>query len=351
MKKKRIIIFCILIVLVLLLLVAPFGLSIYLYNQYFGIRYETYEPLALKVEEFPELKRDKYEFLSNKGQKLVGYKYYYNDNNVKGIIIIAHGFGGGGHNSYIDCANYFAKNGYYVFAYDATGNDESEGEFVNGLPQGVIDLDYAISFIEEQEEFKNLPIMLFGHSWGGYSATSVLNYHPEIKAVASLAGFNESSDLIESQGEVLVGSFVKILMPYINIYERIKFGEYAANTSMNGFEKSNTGIMVIHSEDDYVVQKKYGYDIYYEKYCNSSRFKFIPYTNKGHSQLYYSNSAISYINQFNEEFERYFEDGNIELTPESKAEYIKSNLDRNIWTNLLDEELFDSIIKFYDSYL
>ncbi|WP_370631506.1 serine aminopeptidase domain-containing protein [Peptoniphilus sp. KCTC 25270] len=55
--------------------------------------------------------------------------------NLKGIIIIAHGFGGGGHNSYLDCINYFAQNGYYVFAYDATGNDESEGEGVRGFPQ------------------------------------------------------------------------------------------------------------------------------------------------------------------------------------------------------------------------
>lgn len=60
-------------------------------------------------------KREKYEFTSNKGQKLVGYNYYV-DKNVKGIVIFAHGFGGGGHNSYMDCANYFAKNGYYVFA-------------------------------------------------------------------------------------------------------------------------------------------------------------------------------------------------------------------------------------------
>ena len=62
---------------------------------------------------------------------------------------MAHGLGGGGHNSYMDCANYFARHGYYVFAYDATGNDESEGEGVGGLPQGVIDLDYAISFVEQ----------------------------------------------------------------------------------------------------------------------------------------------------------------------------------------------------------
>lgn len=347
-KKKRNVIASIIILLIMILLVIPFCVSIYLYNEYFGIRYETYEPLSYNLEDFPNLKRNKYEFNSNKGQKLVGYNYYTNDN-AKGIIIISHGFGGGGHNSYMDCANYFAKNGYYVFAFDNTGNDESEGKAVNGLPQGVIDLDYAISFIEKQKEFENLPIMLFGHSWGGYSVTNVLNYHPEIKSVVSLAGFNKSSDLLRSQGEQLIGKIVNILMPYINIYEKIKFGDYASNTSMSGFEKTNTKIMIVHSEDDNVVQKKYGYDIYNEKYNNSSRFTFISYKNKGHNQLYYSDSAIKYINKFNDGFKEYF--GGLEITAEKKQQYINENLDRTVWGNLLDEELFTKIIEFYDSSL
>ena len=53
----------------------------------------------------------------------------------------------------MDVADYLSSNGYLVFAYDATGNDESEGDAVNGLPQGIIDLDYAIRFIKESNEF------------------------------------------------------------------------------------------------------------------------------------------------------------------------------------------------------
>ena len=58
----------------------------------------------------------------------------------------------------MDCANYFAQHGYYVFAYDATGNDDSEGEGVGGFPQGVVDLDHAISFVEKSGNFPDLPI-------------------------------------------------------------------------------------------------------------------------------------------------------------------------------------------------
>ncbi len=49
---------------------------------------------------------------------------------------------------FMAAANYFTSHGYLVFAYDATGNDDSEGESVIGMEQGIIDLSYAISYVE-----------------------------------------------------------------------------------------------------------------------------------------------------------------------------------------------------------
>lgn len=59
------------------------------------------------------------------------------------------------------------RKGYDVFAYDATGNDESEGNSVKGVPQFLIDLDYAIQFVKQTPDFDGSPIVLFGHSLGG----------------------------------------------------------------------------------------------------------------------------------------------------------------------------------------
>ena len=183
-KKKKILdAICISLAL---LIAVDWLLSIIIYNESFNVRYETQESYMHKLEEFEGLSRTKYQFSSNKGQMLTGYMYYVGEkdkefsDNYKGIIVMSHGFGGGGHNSYMDCANEFAQNGYLVFAFDVTGCDESEGKAVGGLPQGVIDLRYAISFVEENKDFPDLPIFLFGHSWGGYSVCSVLKYHPEV---------------------------------------------------------------------------------------------------------------------------------------------------------------------------
>nr|MDE5884374.1 lysophospholipase [Oscillospiraceae bacterium] len=278
-RKILIIRFCILAVF---LIVEDWILSIMIYQANFNRRFEISEEQEIDIDDFDGLQRTKYKFSSDKNQKLTGYMYSSGENQ-KGIIILAHGFGCGGHNFYMNCIDCFAQNGYYVFAYDATGNGESEGKNIGGLPQGVIDLNHAISFVEENTEFPNLPIALFGHSWGGYSVCSVLTYHPEIETVIECAGFNYSSDLLEFEGKKQVGIGIYIMLPFMKLHECIKFGEYASNSAMDGMENTEADIMIVHSQDDDTVPTAYGYDLFYEKYNNNPRFSFVLYEENGHN--------------------------------------------------------------------
>lgn len=282
-KKKRVYVI-VLCIIAVLLIAEDWILTVVVYNKNFGQRFETNESLMMYVDDFDGLQRTRYEFTSDKGQKLVGYMYSAGENQ-HGIIVMAHGFGGGGHNSYMNCANYFAQHGYLVFAYDATGNDESEGDGVGGFPQGVIDLNYAITFLEESGNFPNLPIALFGHSWGGYSVCSVLTYHPEVKAVIACSGFNSPSDLFEFHGKNMIGVGAYLMLPFAKLHEWIKYGNYASNTSLDGFSNSNAAVMIVHSSDDDVVPIQYGYDKYYEKYKDNPRFKFVRLEYAGHNYL------------------------------------------------------------------
>ncbi len=352
-KKKQVLIIVLCIVAVLMI-AGDWALTVMVYNESFGQRFETYEPLTMYVDDFDGLQRTRYEFTSDKGQKLVGYMYSVGENQ-RGIIVMAHGFGGGGHSSYMDCAYYFAKSGYLVFAYDATGNDESEGDGVGGLPQGVIDLNYAITFVEESGNFPKLPIALFGHSWGGYSVCSVLTYHPEVKAVIACSGFNAPSDLFEYQGKDIVGGGIYFMLPFAKLHERIKYGDYASNTSLDGFAKSDAAVMIVHSADDDVVPIQYGCDKYYEKYKDDPRFEFVRLENAGHNCL----NLKTYSNEFNKEFDKWLEtldydytaDENKERFIKDKADYMRRNLDRDKWCNSLDNELFQRFVDFYDERL
>lgn len=356
MEKKRhlarTIIISVICFILILSIVGLWSLSVAIYNDNFDKRFESYEPYMYYVEDFENLERTKYEFPSDKGQMLTGYMYS-SGNTQKGVVVIAHGFGGGGHNSYMDVANFFAENNYYVFAYDATGCDESEGESLGGLPQGVIDLEHAISFVKQQDDYNSLPIVLFGHSWGGYSVSSVLKYHPDVKAIIDCAGFNRSSDIIESTGKGMVGNGVYLMMPFVKLHERINFGKYASNTALDGFESSDAAVLVLHSEDDNVVPVEYGYDIYYDKYKEDPRFEFIHFDDRGHNHVFHD---TTYIDGFNAEFDKWLEtldydyeaEENKERFTADKADYINKNLDRREWSNMLDPEIFDRFLNFYD---
>lgn len=338
------------------LIAGVWAAGVVIYEKVCNVRYTTYEPTMLRLEDFDGLQRTRWQFPSDKGQMLTGYWYSHSAGEPqRGIVILAHGFGGGGHTSYMDCADWFARHGYYVFAYDATGNDESEGKGVGGLPQGVIDLGYAISFVEESGSFPALPIVLFGHSWGGYSVCAVLADHPEVKAVIECAGFNRTSDMIEAAGQEYVGKLAAVMTPFIKLHERIRFGAYASRTGLDGFAASQAAVLVAHSADDDTVPMECGYDVFWEAYHDDPRFQFLRLEGRGHNLL----TDTDYVDEFNEGFREYRESldydyrdkKNVDRFAADKAEYIRQNLDRARYSHRLNEALFQRFLAFYDAHL
>lgn len=318
------------------------------YEAIFNKRVTSYEPLAFQVSDFANLQREKHVFTSNNGQKLVGYMYFNTTVEQKGVVVMSHGFGGGGQRTYMDCANYFAEKGFYVFAYDATANDESEGEGISGFPQGTIDLSYAINYVKSNINFNKYPMFLFGHSWGGYNVCNVLNFQTDIKAVCAISGFNKSSGVIEANAHNYAVRSEDVVLPYMEHYEEKIFGQYSTTSSMSGFQKSNAGVYIVHSGDDKVVPYTAGYKIYWEEYKNNPRFKFTLYEDRGHGTAYYNLAGVQYTNTWKTKWDEFLKG---QPSEEEKLAYISNNLDRSIWTNRLDKQLFNNIVEFYNQYI
>jgi hypothetical protein len=354
--KKSIIksIFIVLLCVMVLAAIVDYAITIYAYNSNIVHRYESYEPKMPRVSDFPGLNATEYSFENDHGEKLAGVLYSY-DVEPKGIIIFAHGLGDG-HRSYMGYADYFAQNGYYVFAFDVTGCDNSEGDSIRGVPQSVVDLDRAISFVEESGNFPELPIGLWGHSWGAYTVSAVLNYHPEVKAVIECAGCNASSDIFQLGAEEVLGDFACVMMPCVKIHEALHYGKYATQTAINGFDNSEAAVMCVHSDSDQVVGAKYGYDKYIAKYKDDPRFTFLVLEGRDHNYMFDDNT---YREAFNEEFKKWAE--TLDYDPElkenydrfvkDKADYINEHLDREKWSHKRDPELFKQFLDFYDKNL
>ncbi len=322
----------------------PLAMSVY--NDNFGVRFTSYEPLAWEVEDFEGLMRDKYTFASDKGQMLTGYKYYRDNVEVKGLVVLVHGFGGGGHRNYMNIAEYFASNGYAVFAYDATGNDESEGEVIGGLPQGVIDLDYALRFVKSSADFDNLPIVLWGHSWGGYSVGSVLKLHPDVKAAVIVAGFNESLDMLETAGRDIAGDAIDFILPYFEEYENETFGEYASMSILESLEVTESAVMFIHSTDDSTIPIENSFDRFFEQFGDNERFTFIRFEDRGHSYLFCSEERRKYVEEYNVAADAYSQSVG-EMTEEMRAAYYEENFDKHKGYEL-DSKLMGQMLQMYN---
>ena len=347
-KAKAIIISVICVILSVPLIILPVT-TVIVYESIFGERYETVSWLEFSAADYEGLQMERSDFQSE-DVTLAGYKYSKANQAVKGVVVIAHGLGGGGHNTYMPFIDYFTSNGYYVFAYDARGNDNSGGDSVGGLPQGIICLDNALHHVVAIEEYQDLPITLFGHSWGGYSVGNVLYMHPDIKAAVIIAGFNKSEDLLEYQGQQMAGAGVHILMPYLKLYERIKFGEeFTAVSALDGLERTEAGIMIVHSKDDTTVPTKYGYDKFYEAFGNSDRFEFVQYEDKGHDYLFYSEAAWAYREQLNADYKSYVEDNGREYSAETKEEFMNGYLDKKQCFEP-DPILMEQILNMFDTY-
>ena len=258
----------------LFLMGIPLMISGVLYEQQYGGRNETPTNLKYDLSLFPHLERTPVSFKSNEGQLLAGYVYTHRmDETPRGVIIVSSGIETG-HNAYLPEINYMIENGFTVFAYDGTGNDESEGKSTGGYLQAVVDLDYAIHLIKDDEQFEGLPIMLYGHGSGGYAVVSVLNNHRDITAVVERSGFSTSIDELTNR--------VGILKPYFKMYEYLKYGKYAEADNLNVLMETNSYVLLLHSEDDPVIQYGQSFFKYESLLTANPRLIFKRYQNRGH---------------------------------------------------------------------
>lgn len=347
-KKKALITVSVLAVAICLIL---YGITAFVLYSSYNTRYETSPYRAFSPEDFGDgLIMEEVFFPSNDGQMLAGYKYSRSGMDTKAVVIISHGLGSGGQSGYMEFADYFTSHGYLVFSYDATGNDNSEGESVNGFPQGTIDLSYAIDYVENDITYRGLPILLWGYSWGAYSGGCVLNVHPEVTAAILVAGPNDFMDMFENEVKNVAGAAGIILKPFARLHQIITFGEYGTFTCLDGFENSDAGVMIIHGKADTVVSYDIGYEKYYERYDSDSRFTFVSYEDKGHNDIFYTDEANEYRQYVYALYDKYLEDSGLEDNSEVKSEFM-NQYELKEKGYVLDEALMKKMVDFYDSYL
>ena len=276
------IIFIIIYVVFRITLVIPWIFTHFLISAIFNKRCE-FTQKRLYVEDFEGLREQKLQIKSGK-ETLAGGIYTSEKAKSNGaLMVFVHGIGCG-KNNYYNRINYFAKKGFTVLAYDGTGCCESSGKGMVGLSRGIIDLNNVLDYVLVNDKFGQDKMVLYGHSWGGYSVTSILNgdKNDHIDAVVCASGFNDPIDMLCYQCEGMLGKLVKLSVDFIKLVDWCKFGKVSRYTAINGINKFNKPVFVAHSDDDETII--YDYSVLNKAgKCTNNNAEFHLFFGKGHT--------------------------------------------------------------------
>jgi alpha-beta hydrolase superfamily lysophospholipase len=247
--------------------------------------------------------REEVHFISKKN-RLQGF--IYGGSNDKGLVVISHGLGGTA-DAYFPMIMYLVDKGWRVFAFNNTGVSGSEGKSVQGLTQSVIDLDAALRYVKHSSTLGNLPVMLVGHSWGGYAVCAVLNYEHDVNAAVSLAAFNNGPKMFREQGVSTAGGFYYFLSPQFWAIQRLRFGSTMKLTAVDGINKAAIPAMIVHSSEDKLISAKTTSIYAHREKITNPYVEFIFFDGDdapGHEYVFCSKERRKYIRLVNEDLQK-----------------------------------------------
>ncbi|MDL2218284.1 alpha/beta hydrolase [Christensenellaceae bacterium OttesenSCG-928-M15] len=302
--------------------------------------------MSLRYADVAGYERTQVGFPSGKNN-LIGYVY--GEENGKGLVVLAHGLGGGAEsNTALTIA--LVDNGWRVFAYDCTGSYSSEGNGTEGLPQSALDLDAALNYAESQNW--DLPIMLYGHSWGGYAVAAVLDMGHDISAAISVAGYASPDALLREQMQDMMGEFSTVAYPFGWFYQRMLFGEDAQWSAIDAINNSSVPIMIIHGAEDEMIRYDGAGIIAHRGEITNPNAVYVTRNavgQNGHNNLLGSLAAARYVEEKKAEYEIIQETYGGEIPDDVRAGYY-ANIDKFLASEL-DVDLLGEMIAFYEAHL
>lgn len=175
--------------------------------------------------------------------------YLYGTDNSNGLIIISPGHADANDIKLYEIT-YFVDNNWKVLCYDYTGCYNSQGDNMIGYTQSVHDLDAVLTYIEGSNDYQNVPVVLFGHSLGGYASAAVLQYGHNVKSAIIASGFDTPKEQWTYSMERYTGVFNYLLKPFTTIFIYFKYGKERNLSAVDGINSVDIPILVISGTDD-----------------------------------------------------------------------------------------------------
>ena len=259
--------------------------------------------------------------------KLQGY--FYPCYGTKKMVVVCHGMHAGA-DDYLPFIAYFVDNGYAVFSYDCQGTYASQGDSTVGMCTPLVNLDHALTYIENDRQLSQYKLYLFGHSWGGYAATSVLSLHKNICGCAAVAPFNSGYALIAEKGEQYAGSLTDSLVgsfpkDFLDTYQALLFKDYTKYDAVKGINSTNVPVFIAHGIQDFVISFHHQSVISHKDEIRQNNVTYYVGTgaHAGHNTILHSERAVAYQKQVEQELKQLKKKIDRELTQEEKSDFCK----------------------------
>ena len=285
--------------------------------------------------------------------KLQGYLY--SCHNAKGMVVVCHGMHAGA-DDYIPFIEYFVNNGYAVFTYDCQGTYASEGDSTVGMCTPLVNLDHALNYIKSDKQLSKYPLFLFGHSWGGYAATSVLSIHKNIRGCAAVAPFNSGYTLFVEKGEQYTDFFsdiVKFDFPkdFLNAYQKLLFKDYTNYTAVDGINSTDIPVYIAHGNRDFVIGFNHQSVISHKDAIRSKNVTYYVGTDahSGHNTILHSLRAVAYQKKVEKDLKQLKKEYDRDLTQDELAEFC-NGVDHALYSEV-NEEMMQEILNMFNKAL
>ena len=272
-------------------------------NQIFENRFSDVSSLNNDFYRFQYVRSD-YESLKNReeipfpcnNETLMGY--FYESPSPKGVIIFAHGVNNLADGNNAQLYDYYLNRNYDIFAIDMTGCGRSTGKGLKSLHESRYCVLNAVKTMQNYEKCKDLPVFLFGHSWGAYGVVAATEDIKGVSAVVSFAGYNCPAEMMYGFVKGQSSDAVALTRPAFDFAVSCIWGSpsyFTAETAIK-HNKEIPYFIVQGDKDDTVLLEKYSiYDnVVRDSYENVTAIKL---ENMYHVSPWKTINAAEYIKQ------------------------------------------------------
>lgn len=196
---------------------------------------------------------------------LTGYRYDAPD--PKGLIVVVNGIGAGV-DAHLPEIRYFTAHGYSAVVWDNTGIGDSEGKWSVGMQQIKLDLLAYLNWQETEAPEEDLPVLLYGHSAGGYAACTALATDHRIDGVICVSAFESPIDIMLYHARSKVGVLADTQIPFLRLENWFLFGADADCSAFEAINGADVPVLIIQGNSDDLVPFSQGLLQFEAQYTN-----------------------------------------------------------------------------------